>query len=126
MTDLFIILLRNKAFKDDTDRLLSNLIHDYLRSLDCQKKFTNLIVEQVLRNKETVLPGLHKLLIDYLMGDSRAGLTVQGADVLINVLKINGVARSAIESITKETQEAMDNKAVYDAAIKAAMNSLKK
>lgn len=31
MTDLFIVLLRNPAFKVDTDKLIGNIIHDYLR-----------------------------------------------------------------------------------------------
>jgi hypothetical protein len=32
MTDLFIILLRNKPFQDDALRLVSKLIHDFLGS----------------------------------------------------------------------------------------------
>lgn len=39
MTDLFIILLRNPAFVQDTDRLMKGLIHDYLASEDCFKLF---------------------------------------------------------------------------------------
>jgi hypothetical protein len=31
MTDLFIVLLKNPAFKVDTDKLIGNIIHDYLR-----------------------------------------------------------------------------------------------
>ncbi|TNV85353.1 hypothetical protein FGO68_gene1078 [Halteria grandinella] len=48
MTDLFIILLKNKGFKDDVDRLIGKIIHDYLNSQDCKGKFETLIVEQVL------------------------------------------------------------------------------
>lgn len=62
MTDIFIILLRNKAFKDDVDRLVGKLIHDYLNSQDCKQKFETLIVEQVLQNEETIKPGMYKLL----------------------------------------------------------------
>ena len=45
MTDLFITLLKNKAFVDDTDKLIGKIIHDYLNSQDCLNKFSNLIVE---------------------------------------------------------------------------------
>jgi hypothetical protein len=86
MTDLFIILLKNKAFQADTDRLVSRLIHDYLLSLDCQRKFSTLIVEQVFRNQETVLPGLYRLLQNYLLGENQAMLTSHGESVLLNVL----------------------------------------
>ena len=44
MTDLFIILLKNPAFVQDTDRLVGALIHDYLNSDDCFKMFKELII----------------------------------------------------------------------------------
>jgi hypothetical protein len=44
MTDLFIILLRNPAFIQDTDRLVKGLIHDYLTSDDCFRMFKDLIM----------------------------------------------------------------------------------
>lgn len=75
MTDLFIILLRNKPFKNDTDKLIGKIIHDYLRSKHCQDNFTKIIIEQVLRNEETVLPGLFNLLKNFLYGGSRPMLT---------------------------------------------------
>lgn len=40
MTDLFIKLLRHKGFQDDTNRLLTKIIHDYLNSNHCQEKFS--------------------------------------------------------------------------------------
>jgi hypothetical protein len=44
MKDLFIILLKNPAFVQDTDRLVGGLIHDYLNSDDCFKMFKELII----------------------------------------------------------------------------------
>ena len=35
MTDLFIVLLKNPAFKVDTDKLIGNIIHEYLRGDQC-------------------------------------------------------------------------------------------
>jgi hypothetical protein len=32
MTDLFIVMLHNPAFVNDTNRLMTNIIHDYMLS----------------------------------------------------------------------------------------------
>ena len=124
MTDLFIILLKNKAFQADTDRLVSRLIHDYLLSLDCQRKFSTLIVEQVFRNQETVLPGLYRLLQNYLLGDNQAMLTAHGESVLLNVLQINAVSKSAVDSIMKESHSALESPKVLGAAVNAAISNM--
>jgi hypothetical protein len=87
MTDLFIILLRNKPFQDDAFRLVDKLIHDFLNSPLCERLFSNLIVEQVLRNKETVLPGLFQLLQNYLLSPSTTPmLEREGANILNHIL----------------------------------------
>jgi hypothetical protein len=87
MTDLFIILLRNKPFQDDALRLVDKLIHDFLNSPLCERLFSNLIVEQVLRNKETVLPGLFQLLQNYLLSPSTTPmLEREGANILNHIL----------------------------------------
>lgn len=103
MTDLFIILLRNTGFKDDVDRLIGKIIHDYLNSQDCKQKFETLIVEQVLQNEETIRPGMFKLLKDYLLGDARVHLTKDGTSILMNTIKIRGVERSALDSMVTAT-----------------------
>ena len=98
MTDLFIILLKNKAFVADATKLVDKLIHDYLNSLDCNQKFSNLIIEQVLRNRETILPGVFKLLHDYLMNESNMPmLEREGSNVLMTVIQINGVVNTVVD-----------------------------
>ena len=86
MTDLFIILLKNPAFVQDTDRLVGSLIHDYLNSDDCFKMFKELIITQVLTNYEAIIPNLFHLLKSYLMGDDRPFLEDQATGVLINII----------------------------------------
>lgn len=124
MTDLFIKLLKLQAFKVDADRLISRIIHDYLLSLDCQRKFATLIIEQVLRNQETVQPGLHRLLKNYLLGDNQAMLTAHAENVLLNVLQINAVSKSAVENIMRETQNALENPKVIGNAINNALSNI--
>ena len=99
MTDLFIVLLKNPAFKADTDKLIGNIIHDYLRGDQCQRLFTELIINQALRNDEVVLPGMFRLLKEYTLGSERPFLTNQGADVLKALLVIKGVENSIIETV---------------------------
>ena len=109
MTDLFIILLRNPAFVQDTDRLVKGLIHDYLASEDCFKLFRELIMTQVLTNYETIIPSLFNLLKSYLMGDDRPFLQEQASGVLINVIQIQGIVDTIDETVHKEFGGALEN-----------------
>jgi len=104
MTDLFIILLRNKPFQDDAHRLISKLIHDFLGSQQCDRLFTNLILQQVLRNQETVLPGIFKLLSDYLLNPANTPmLEGQGANVLNHIIQLNPVVTTVVDGLVKES-----------------------
>ena len=75
MTDLFIKLLRNPGFVEDANKLIVKIIHDYLNSKHCEEKFMELIIEQVLRNHEVILPGMYRLLKNYVLIDSKDELT---------------------------------------------------
>ncbi|CDW73020.1 UNKNOWN [Stylonychia lemnae] len=124
MTDLFIKLLHNKGFLEDTNKLISKIIHEYLNSKHCEEKFMDLIIEQVLRNHEVILPGMYRLLKNYVLIDSRDELTVQASDVLLNVLQIQGVVNTVVENVIRETGNALENKVVIDAAVQAALKNL--
>lgn len=127
MTDLFIILLRNKPFQDDALRLVSNLIHNFLHSEQCDRLFSNLILNQVLRNQETILPGIFKLLQDYLLNPgTKPMLEAQGANVLNHVLQLNAVATTVVDGLVKESQSALENPEMLKIAVNAAVSNLKK
>ncbi len=70
MVELFIKLLRNPGFAEDTTRLLKNITVDYLRSHDCHEKLVRLIVMEVLRN-ERVLKELFVLSKEFAEGKER-------------------------------------------------------
>ena len=127
MTDLFIILLRNKPFQDDAFKLIDKLIHDFLNSPMCDRLFSNLVIEQVFRNKETVLPGLFKLLENYLLSPNTTPmLEKEGANILNHILQINGVVTTVVDGLVKESQEALDSPEILKTAVNAAINNLKK
>lgn len=67
MTDLFIKLLHNQGFAEDTSKLLRNVTIEYLRSSDCHEKLVKLIVGEVLRN-DKVLQEIFKLSQEYAGG----------------------------------------------------------
>jgi hypothetical protein len=58
MTDLFIIMLENKAFEEDVRRLLNNLIRDYLNTDHCRDNLARVVREQAWRNEQHVHKGL--------------------------------------------------------------------
>ena len=123
MTDLFIILLRNPAFIQDTDRLIGGLIHDYLNSEDCFKMFRELIMTQVLMNYETIIPSLFNLLKGYLTGQDLPFLLEQASGVMINVIQIKGIVDTVDDTIYRESHGALQNPEVINAAVKAAVRS---
>jgi len=70
MTDMFLIMLRNPGFKDDTYKLMHRVIHDYLNTDHCQEKVRDLVINEALRNEPVVLQGLYNLLVKYLTEDN--------------------------------------------------------
>lgn len=58
MTDLFLLMYEQKSFVDDTQSLTLNIINDYLGSEYCLNSFSDIVVQQALRNDTTVLPGI--------------------------------------------------------------------
>ena len=54
MTELFIKLLRNPDFVEDTSKLLKKIAIEYLASKDCYEKMVKLIVMEVLRNERVL------------------------------------------------------------------------
>ena len=67
---------------------------------------------------------MYKLLKDYLLGDARKHLEKDGANILINTIKIKGVERSALDSMVSATQGALDNPAMVKVAVNAAVDTL--
>jgi hypothetical protein len=101
-TDLFIILLKNPAFVKDTDKLIGNIIHDYLNSQECFDLFKDLIINQVFKNYETIIPSLFRLLANYVSGEEQPFLMAQAADVLLNVLELPGIVSTVDETLIRE------------------------
>ena len=60
-----------KGFVTDTQSITMKIVTDYLSSTYCLDSFSNLVVEQALRNEHTVLPGLYNLLTNYLKTEHR-------------------------------------------------------
>ena len=58
MTELFIIMLHNKGFIDDTTILVRKLILDYIRSEDCKNDLSKIIINEVLKNPD-ILKEIH-------------------------------------------------------------------
>eukprot|EP00347_Sterkiella_histriomuscorum_P017992 403347199 len=124
MTDLFIKLLHNPAFVQDTKKLVADIIHDYLNSKHCEDSFKKIIIEQVLKNEETIRPNMYRLLKNYLLHENKESLIEMAEGILIQVLQINGVERTVIDNIMRETGNSLENKAVFNAAVKAALSSM--
>lgn len=69
ITDLFLLMYNQKSFTQDTQSITQRIIVDYLSSQYCLDSFSDLVVQQALREKTTVLPGIHSLLMNYLHSD---------------------------------------------------------
>lgn len=120
MTDLFIILLKNKDFKNDAFTLLSNIIHDYLKTSHLQNLFNVLIQEQVLQNP-FIRENMYRLLKEYVETDNVENLTAMAEEILVMTINLNGVQNAVKETIVSEAQNAFESKAVYEAAMSTAM-----
>lgn len=97
-TRLFIDLLRREDFTNDTRNLTKNSLHDYLASDLSTEHLSKIVVQNVLKDKDTIVPQTHKILLDYLNDDFQ---TVSGKleESLINVLWMPGIKDNLITSI---------------------------
>ena len=64
------------------------------------------------------------MLYNYLLGDSKESLTGHGENILINILLLNGVERNVIDQLVQEAQNALENPAILNVAVNAALNNI--
>jgi len=84
MTDLFLMIYRNRDIEIIIQNFLRDVISDYLNSNHCLRNFCNIVAVNALQNKDTVLPGLYQVLTNFLATDEIM-LSKQLAKVLISV-----------------------------------------
>ena len=66
MTDLFLMIYRNRDIEVIIQNFLRDIISDYLKSNHCLRNFCNIVAINALQNKDTVLPGLNLVLHNFL------------------------------------------------------------
>ena len=69
ITDLFLLMYKQKSFVTDTQSLTERIVKDYLESDYCLDNLSELVRDQALRDHTVVLPGLHYQLMKYLKTD---------------------------------------------------------
>ena len=89
---------------------------DYLSSDYCLDNFSNLVVNQALRDTTTVVPGIQSLLMRYLISDydNLEGLFGQ---LLINVAWIKEVEKAMYGTIHGQLMDKLQGPMLYDLAV---------
>ena len=62
-------MYKQKSFTEDTQSITMKIVGDYLSSDYCLDSFSTLVVNQALKNQTYVVPGIQRLLMDYLDSD---------------------------------------------------------
>ena len=123
VTDLFLLMYSQKGFVSDTQSLTANIINDYLASQYCLGSMSNLVVEQVLHNEETVLPGIQTLLMNYLRDDYK-NLDNLFSQMLINVGWNDAVQNAMYKTLNDQVNEQLMGPTIYDLAVINLLQSL--
>jgi len=66
MTDLFLMIYKNRDVEVIIQNFLRDVISDYLKSNHCLRAFCHIVAVNTLQNKDTVLPGLYQVLTHFL------------------------------------------------------------
>lgn len=118
-------MLRRDDFKKDTYELTQWAIHKYLASNDSTNDLSAIVVEKVLKDEQTILPELNKLLRDYLHDDF-TNVSNLMEEALVNTLKIRGIRNGMNEAVTQSAQDNLNDPKIYDFIVSKTRETLKK
>ena len=116
ITDLFLLMYKQKSFTEDTQSLTKKIIIDYLSSEYCLDSFSHLVVNQALRNETYVLPGIHDLLINYLHTDF-IYLNELFGKMLIDIGWSEPVSNAMYDTMHDQLKQQTMSSTIYDLAV---------
>ena len=116
ITDLFLLMYRQRGFQEDTERLTLRIVDDYLSSDFATKNMADLTVNSALRDTQHVLPGLQYQLVDYLQRDF-AHVSKLAEGLLINVGWHAPVKTAFYAQLASQLRAGLDGSTVYDLAV---------
>ena len=99
---------------------LRDVISDYLMTEYCTAGLSDIVVQQALRDKKFILPGIYDLLLDYLKAD-HANLANMLGPILIDVgwsETVHGLMKS---NLALAAQDSLQSPTMYDLAITNAI-----
>jgi hypothetical protein len=120
MTDLFLQIYKQEDVDKVIKEFLRDVISDYLMTEYCTAGLSDIVVQQALRDKKFILPGIYDLLLDYLKAD-HSNLANMLGPILIDVGWSEMVHSLMKSNLAWAAQDSLQSPTMYDLAITNAI-----
>ena len=116
ITDLFLLMYKQKDFCDDTQGLTLKIVNDYLSSDFATGNLADIAIRSALQDKINVLPALQYQLMDFLKRDF-AHISKLAETMLINIGWHEPIKLSLWAQMNWCLIQGLEGSQVYDLAV---------